>query len=60
MSLLLTTIGVYGVLAYGVTQQIREFGIRIALGAARSDVTRLVLRRSGAASVDPAIALRGD
>jgi putative ABC transport system permease protein len=45
MSLLLTTIGVYGVIAYGVTQQIREFGIRMAFGAARSDVTRLVLRR---------------
>lgn len=48
MSLLLTTVGVYGVIAYGVTQQIREFGIRLALGAARADVTRLVLRRGAA------------
>jgi predicted lysophospholipase L1 biosynthesis ABC-type transport system permease subunit len=51
MSLLLTTVGVYGVIAYGVTQQIREFGIRMALGAARSDVTRLVLRRGATLAV---------
>jgi putative ABC transport system permease protein len=51
MSLLLTTVGVYGVIAYGVTQQIREFGIRLALGAERSDVTRLVLRRGASLAV---------
>lgn len=45
MALLLTTVGVYGVIAYGVTHQMREFGIRLALGAGRADVTRLVLGR---------------
>ena len=34
-----------------MTQQIREFGIRLALGATRSDVTRLVLRRGAASAV---------
>lgn len=45
MALLLATVGVYGLVAYGVTRQIREFGIRMALGASRADVTRLVVRR---------------
>ena len=45
VALVLSAIGVYGVIAFGVTRQRREFGIRLALGASRSGIATAVLWR---------------
>jgi predicted lysophospholipase L1 biosynthesis ABC-type transport system permease subunit len=44
-ALLLAIVGVYGILSYSIGQRRQEFGIRLALGAQRTDIRRMVMRQ---------------
>lgn len=56
VSLLIATIGVYAVTAYGLSKRRREINLRVALGASVSDVVRLVMQQTSAAVIAGVIA----
>jgi putative ABC transport system permease protein len=59
-ALLLAAVGIYGVLSLNVTSRVREFGVRLALGAQPSEVLRMVLRQaSRLVAIGVAIGLLG-
>jgi len=60
LGLVLAGVGIYGVMAFGVAQRTQEFGVRMALGARRSHVLRLVMKEGTiVALIGAAIGLGG-
>ena len=47
LAAVLTIVGLYGLIAYTVTRRTNEIGVRLALGATRSDIARVILRETG-------------
>jgi len=56
IGLLLAAMGLYGVMAYSVAQRMREFGVRVAMGAKPRDIVRLILRESGTLTISGMVA----